>query len=162
MKQIIFTLFLISTLSVFAGVGGSVGGDISLKNNIESLDYYLARMSYKIDIPNIQFDLPDADPVLMPINEICFRGDETVESLKEIQYNHLDPHNKKPDYKISEIIKRDRKYMKEVYIPHIFQKSEHYFKEDLLPKEYDIKIWHPTSHADHLEHIVHYVIQDCE
>lgn len=162
MKKLIFTLFLISTMSAFGGVGGSVGGDINMKNNIESLDYYLSRYTYKIDIPTIQFVLPDADPINMPINAICFRGDETVESINEIQYYHLDPHNKKPDYKIHEIIKRDRKYMKEYYIPHLFRNNEDYFKEELLPKEYDIKIWQTTSHADHLIHTVHYIIQDCE
>ena len=160
MKILIINLLFLSYTNTFAGVGGSAGGDVNIKsNNIESLEYYLPR--YKIDIPQINFEIPESEPVNLGVNEVCIRNDEVIESINEIEYNHLDQ-NKKIDFKIKEIIKRDRKFMNEIFIPHLFKKGETIIKEDLIPKSYDIKIMQPSSHADHLIHIVHYTIKDCE
>ena len=159
MNKMILALLLLTIYNSFAGVGGSAGGDINIKKNIESLEYYLPL--YNINIPQITFDLPDSSPISLAINDVCFRNNETIESLREIQYDHLDPY-KKPDYKIKEILKRDRKYLREIYIPHLFKKSETIYKEDLISKVYDIKIWRETGHAPRLIHTVQYTIKDCE
>lgn len=153
MKSSLILLLLLLSQNTFSGVGGSTGGDQRVKNP-KNLEYYLNYSSFSFNLPTVDFDVQDAEKVILPINKVCIRNNDQLESINEVEITKLD-RNSKPFEKIKELVRRDRKYLKKSIFLSVTKEVE-------IPRDYKIAIKFSASKGERLLREIDYSILDCE
>ena len=160
MKITLFLFLVLLSQVIFAGVGGSTGGDLKV-NNPSYLEYYLNYSAFIYDIPTVDFSSPDAETVILPITKACIRNNDQIESKEEVEVTFLD-FKHAPVAKVREIVRRDRKYLKKLSIFNIFNKEGNSVKEVEIPRDYKINISQSASKGNRLLRIIDYSISECD
>jgi hypothetical protein len=161
MKQTIFLTGILLSFASLAGVGGSVGGGSA--RAARDLNFYIKSRTYDPKIPVVTFDSEDAQNNV-PVNEVCIRNENEIESKKEIEVKHYDNQGF-VTHSTMETVKRSRNYMKTVVIPHILRPSETIQKEALIPRDYLIEVYRSSGAKEgnpRLFNKIPYSIEDCE
>lgn len=160
MKRIILIILLLSANSVFPGVGGSVGGG---SNRDLGISYYLKSRQHSFQIPVVDFQV-EGSAITLPINEICQRDDDILESKNEVKVSQFDDNGNLITVTI-EKVSRSRKYMKSEIKRHLFREHEVIKVEALIPVDYEIEIYSSHSVKDKDQRVVkrlNYTLESCK
>lgn len=160
MKRFLLIILLLSANSVFPGVGGSVGGS---SNRELGFAYYLKSRQHSFEIPAIEFKV-EGSSITLPINEVCQRDEDILESKKELKVSHFDD-NGNLISETMEKVSRSRKYIKSEIKRHWFREHEVIKVEALIPVDYDIEIYSSHSRKDKDQQVVKilkYSLESCK
>jgi len=160
MKRFLLIILLLNTSSVFPGVGGSIGGS---SNRDLGFAYYLKSRQHIFQIPVIQFEV-EGSLTTLPINEVCQRDEDLLESKKELKVSQFDD-NGNLIVETLEKVSRSRKYIKSEIKRHWFREHEIIKVEALIPVDYEIEIYSSHSGKDkdqRLVKILNYSLESCK
>ncbi|MBC7537667.1 MAG: hypothetical protein H7281_02505 [Bacteriovorax sp.] len=160
MKIVIILSLVIFSFNAISGVGGSTGGDKTLKET-HNFDFYFHSLNYTMNLPIVEFHLEDSPRVLLPVNEVCVRNNDHFESINEIEITKYDQ-NKLPVTSEKKIILRDLYTTEETVIRHLFKENEVILNQVDIPLNYIIKVFQSAHNSDRIIQFLKYSIKECE